>query len=143
MTRTILVIVIAVVTGLSVSAPAGATTDTQRREIRFQRVARDRWTDREVRMTIRAAVHRWHVAGGVPKAMSVARCESGFEARAYNPSSGAAGVFQQLARYWRGRQNRYDSHRWHLGESVFNARANVIVSIRQAHQAGWGAWSCA
>ena len=69
--------------------------------------------------------------------MSVARCESGFRPRAY--SGGNAGVFQQRVVYWRGRARRFGFRGW----SVYNGRANVIVSIRMAHTTGWGDWSCA
>lgn len=129
--------------GLAFTPPAEAlTTPKQRAEIRFQRVQHGHWTPLEVRKTIRAAVRRWSVAGGVRKAFAVARCESGFYWRASNAGS-YLGVFQQSARYWSGRQNTYDSERWHLGERAFNARANVVVSIRMAHRGGWGPWECA
>lgn len=120
------------------------TTPTQREEIRFQRVnLAEHWSDHEVRMTIRAAVRRWPVDGGVAKAFDVAACESGFEAKDSSPGSGYEGVYQQATRYWGGRQNAYDSARWHLAENVNNARSNVVVSIRMAHSGGWGPWSCA
>jgi hypothetical protein len=100
------------------------------------------WTDREVRRTIRCAARRWPVAGGVGKALQVARCESGFETNAYN-SGGYAGVFQQAIRYWPDRQRVYDVERWELRPGVFNGRTNVTVSIRMAHRGGWSPWSCA
>jgi hypothetical protein len=97
-----------------------------------------RWRDgtHQVKRTIRCATRRWHVAGGPRKALSVARCESGFDPRAYG--SGNAGVFQQALTYWRGRARRYGFPR----ASAYNGRANVIVSVRMAHAGGWGAWSC-
>jgi hypothetical protein len=91
----------------------------------------------QVKRLIKCAAHRWRVAGGPRKALSVARCESGFRPRAY--SAGNAGVFQQRVVYWPGRAKRYGFRGW----SVYNGRANVIVSIRMAHATGWGAWSCA
>lgn len=121
---------------------AGRTTDQQRADIRFQHLENPKWTTTEVVKTIRAAVRRWPVPGGSTKALSVARCESGLNERASNGGD-YLGVFQQSARYWPGRQNAYDSARWHLGERAFNARANIIVSVRMAHGSGWGDWSCA
>lgn len=116
-------------------------TPLQRQEIRFQRVSSEKWTDREVRMTIRAAVRRWPVPGGLDQAFDVARCESGFEAKDSSPGSGHEGVYQQATAYWAGRQNAYDSQRWHLAENVNNGRSNVIVSVRMAHGRGWGDWA--
>jgi len=97
------------------------------------------WQDgpRQVRRLIRCSARRWHVGGGPRHALRVARCESHFRPRAYNPA-GYAGVFQQSTRYWRRRARTYGFPRW----SVFNGRANVMVSIRMAHRYGWGGWSC-
>jgi hypothetical protein len=98
-----------------------------------------RWRDgaRQVKKTIRCAARRWDVPGGPRKALSVARCESGFDPHAYG--SGNAGVFQQALPYWPGRATQYGLP----GRSAYNGRANVIVSIRMAHAGGWGPWSCA
>lgn len=130
------------ITTTAAFAAGGRTTDQQRAQIRFQHLENPKWTTTEVVKTIRAAVRRWPVEGGASKALSVAKCESGLDERASNGGA-YLGVFQQSARYWPGRQNAYDSARWHLGERAFNARANVIVSIRMAHSSGWGDWSCA
>jgi hypothetical protein len=73
------------------------------------------------------------------KALSVARCESGFNPRAYNPAGPWAGVYQQDTDYWPGRSRKYG----HPGESVFNAYANVDVSLKMARDMGWGHWACA
>ncbi len=98
-----------------------------------------RWRDgtHEVKHLIRCAARRWHVNGGPGKAISVARCESGFDPSAYG--TGNAGVFQQSTRYWPGRAKEYGFP----GSSAYNGRANIIVSIRMAHRDGWSAWSCA
>ena len=92
----------------------------------------------QLRMMIRCAARRWPVAGGAHKALSVARCESGLDPYAYNPS-GYAGVYQQAMRYWPGRSGTYGFHDY----SVYNGRANIMVSVRMAHRVGWDAWSCA
>lgn len=98
-----------------------------------------RWREGEhqVKRLIRCAARRWSVEGGPSKALSVARCESGFDPKAYG--GGNLGVFQQNSRYWPGRAKAYGFR----GYSAFNGRANVIVSIRMAHRGGWSPWSCA
>ena len=87
---------------------------------------------------IRCAARRWHVVGGPDKAIAVARCESRFRPRARNPA-GYAGVFQQSTRYWPVRSRAFGFRHW----SIYNGRANILVSIRMAHRSGWRAWSCA
>jgi len=116
-------------------APAGAHPRSQVPS----RVCHIRWQagKHQVKRLIHCAAHRWRVPGGSRKAISVARCESGFRPRAY--SAGNAGVFQQRTIYWPGRARRFGFRGW----SVYNGRANVIVSIRMAHATGWGDWSCA
>ncbi|HEY7399780.1 MAG TPA: hypothetical protein VH989_02660 [Actinomycetota bacterium] len=92
----------------------------------------------QLKQLIRCSARRWQVAGGPDKAVAVARCESNLNAKAYNPG-GYAGVFQQAVNYWPGRSKTFGfKHR-----SVFNGRANIIVSIRMAHRYGWSAWGCA
>ncbi|HZD80542.1 MAG TPA: hypothetical protein VE646_10960 [Actinomycetota bacterium] len=91
-----------------------------------------------VKKLIRCAARHWRVPGGPDKAVSVARCESRLDPSAYN-AGGFAGVFQQSTRYWRGRARTYGFP----AHSVFNGRANVIVSVRMAHRYGWGPWGCA
>jgi hypothetical protein len=93
---------------------------------------------RQVKQLIKCAVARWNSPGGAKKALSVARCESGFDPDAYN-SGGYAGVYQHATRYWPDRAD----HWGFPDRSAFNGRANVIVSIRMAHASGWGAWGCA
>ena len=92
----------------------------------------------QVKRLIRCAARRWNVTGGPDKAIRVARCESRFDPDAYN-SGGYAGVYQQATRYWPSRATTYGFRDY----SVYNGRANVVVSVRMAHRTGWGAWSCA
>ncbi len=104
----------------------------------------DGYSDTEVVQTIRCGVRRWAVVGGSAKALAVARCESGLDEHAY--ANGNAGVFQQRVVYWPARWRSYHAAvglRLEVRRSVFNARANVLVSIRYAHLYGWGAWACA
>jgi hypothetical protein len=97
----------------------------------------------EVRSTIRCAVKRWPVPGGLDYALSIARRESGFNWNADNPYSSASGVYQFVSGTWAGQmQNRTDLIKQQdLSRSVWNARSNVLIAIRYAHGAGWGPWS--
>jgi hypothetical protein len=119
--------------------PAATTAHAARRsEIRSSFCDVDwRAGDAQVRRLIRCAAGRWSVPGGAAKAVDVARCESGFEPDAY--STGNAGVYQHSTRYWPDRAQNWGFRGW----SVYNGRANVIVTIRMVHRFGWDAWSCA
>ena len=123
---------------LLLAAPAAPGTATAPRSTVAWSLCRIDWRDgtSEVKRLIRCATRKWRVPGGAPKALVVARCESGFDPNAYG--SGNAGVFQQAVPYWSGRAKEYGFPGW----SVYNGRANVIVSIRMAHRSGWGAWTC-
>ena len=93
---------------------------------------------REVKRLIRCAARRWGSPGGADKALDVARCESGLSTDAFNPG-GYAGIYQHAIRYWPERADR-----WGFPDrSIYNGRANVIVSIRMANAAdGWRIWGC-
>jgi hypothetical protein len=69
------------------------------------------------------------------QAVGVAACESGFNPNAY--STGNAGVYQQDVSYWPQRASAYG----HSGESVYNAYANIDVSLKMARNGGWGGWA--
>jgi len=94
---------------------------------------------RQVKLLIRCAARHWDSPGGADKALDVARCESGFNADAYNPG-GYAGVYQHAVSYWPDRADK-----WGFPDrSVYNGRANIIVSIRMANSAdSWAIWGCA
>jgi hypothetical protein len=98
-----------------------------------------RWRDStyQVKKLIRCAARRWHVPGGPDEAVSVAECESHLDPGA--DGGGNAGVFQQNLTYWPWRADAFGFP----GASAYNARANIIVSVRMAHRSGWGAWACA
>ncbi len=136
---------VAVIFAASFSLTASATayekryTNHHKESCRF-RGPNEKWSGAEVRDTIRCAARQWNVDGHT--ALRVADCESGFSPYAYN-SGGYAGVFQHSTRYWPSRQNTFDRHnRWNINESVFNARSNIIVSIRMVHRGGWSPWAC-
>jgi len=100
------------------------------------------WSVKDVKQAIRCAAGKWEVDGGARKAIAVARCESSFHPRARNAC--CSGVFQQHRAYWRGRFRAYNPHRgFKLRPSVYNARTNIVISIRMARRVGWSpAWSC-
>ena len=90
-----------------------------------------RW---HVKKLIRCAANHWDV--GVRKALYVADRESDFRPKAYNRSSCAKGVFQHLCRYWDGRAFVYGFK----GKSAYNARANIIVTMKMVRRHGWSPW---
>jgi hypothetical protein len=90
-----------------------------------------RW---HVKKLIRCAANHWGV--GVRKALYVADRESDFRPKAFNRSSCAKGVFQHLCRYWDGRAYAYGFR----DKSAFNARANVIVTMKMVRRYGWSPW---
>ena len=67
----------------------------------------------------------------------MARCDYHLNPRAYN-SGGYAGLFQQNTRHGHGRADHFGLD----DRSVFNGRANIIVSVRMAHASGsWSPWA--
>lgn len=92
-----------------------------------------------VQRVIACAVARWPVPGGLQQALSVAKCESGFRPRA--EYRGHIGIYQHRDIYWMARWRKWGAPH-DLSRDPHNARSNIIVSIRMAHEAGWGAWSC-
>ena len=89
-----------------------------------------------VKKLIRCAALHWRVPGGPAKALFIAWRESHYQPAAYNPS-GAEGVFQHMRQYWPTRAAVYGFAHW----SAFNARANVIVTMRMVHSIGnWSPW---
>ena len=92
-----------------------------------------------IKQLIRCAARRWSVPGGAYKAIEVADCESHLDPGARTSSGSYAGLYQQSTHYWPSRSSQFGQG----DRSVFNGRANVIVSIRMAHATGWGDWSCA
>jgi hypothetical protein len=135
----ILLAMIAVVLGLLVLA-TDAHAGWRRQTCRFSHG--DGFSTEEVRRTIRCGTAHFTVAGGYPKALDVAMCESGLNEWAY--SNGNYGVFQ--LRYWSSRRDAYNravGDRLDVKPPWWNARANVLVAVRYAHLYGWSAWSCA
>lgn len=119
-----------------------SVAQSRSRYCRYDSVDHAKWTIHEVKLTIACAVRHWSVSGGVSYADYIAARESGYGWFVKNPSSGACGVYQHMPSLWPGRIQlaQHALPRWHLGDSCFNARSNVVVAIRMAHSGGWGPW---
>ena len=144
MMKTVAAIACAIALLAPLSASAGevvgpARTPSCRYRYLDDRVQFSAW---EVQRTIRCAVHRWDVPGGVGLALCIAERESHFAWFADNPTSSASGVYQFVAGTWAGATSHYSRFmRWQeIGRSVWNARSNVLIAIRIAHDSGWGPW---
>jgi hypothetical protein len=70
-------------------------------------------------------------------ALYVAWRESRYRPSAYNAYGGAAGIYQHLVKYWPDRATDYGFRNW----SPFNARANIMVTMRMVRVYGWEPWS--
>ncbi len=77
-------------------------------------------------------------AEDVDLAMQVSYCESRWDPGATNPSSGAAGLFQHIPRFW---AERSTAAGW-AGANIYDAHANVAVSAWLVYQGGgWSHWA--
>jgi hypothetical protein len=123
----------------STTGSTATTTDGTTSRMLSRRICDIDWnrSTYQLKRLIRCAARRWDVAGGPDKAVRVARCESRLDPDAYN-SGGYAGVYQQATKYWPSRATIYGFRDY----SVYNGRANVMVSVRMAHRGGWGPWAC-
>jgi len=121
--------------GAAILTAAPATVANAASEVP-QRVCAYDWRDGtwQIKQLIRCAARRWNAPGSPERAVAVARCESGLRPGAYNPN-GYAGIFQQATRYWPPRADHFGQP----NRSVYNGRANIIVSIRMAAAAN--SWS--
>jgi hypothetical protein len=89
----------------------------------------------QVKQLIRCAAAYYGIS--VERALYIAKRESNFQPDAYNSWSCAKGIFQHLCKYWPDRAYSYGFKGW----SAFNARANIIVTMRMVRRYGWSPWS--
>jgi hypothetical protein len=89
---------------------------------------------------IRCAVRRWSVPGGVTTALCIAKRESGLLPWAESEDGLNKGLYQQHVDYWDGNYDTYTRRAWELSRRILSGRTNSIVSIRMAHDIGWGPW---
>jgi hypothetical protein len=90
-----------------------------------------RWVGRLIRKDFRPLGKK-----NVRMAMCVADRESNFDPDAYNPRSGASGVFQFIPNSW----DYYSKQAGYGGKSPFNAKANVGTAAWVVKHVGWGPW---
>ena len=50
------------------------------------------------------------------------------------------GLFQQHVNYWDGNYDTYTRRAWDMPKRILSGRTNTVVSIRMAHDIGWGPW---
>jgi hypothetical protein len=100
---------------------------------------------REKQLTVAAAARRFNVAEGL--LICIVNRESRWNHLARNRTSGAAGLFQQLPGYWPGRRAAYrraiaarPALQIKPRVSVFNPRANVLVSTWMIASGGLSHW---
>ncbi len=88
-----------------------------------------------VKQLIRCAASHHEVS--TETALYVAWRESRYRPSAYNAAGGAAGIYQHLLKYWPDRAEDFGFREW----SVFNARANIMVTMRMVRLYGWDPWA--
>jgi hypothetical protein len=94
--------------------------------------------------TVRCAAVKFQPEGGMAKALSVWRCESGWGTEP--PHSDAYhGPFQYLYSTYDSQQDSMPNVvRWYdLSASVHDMRSNMLTAVAWAARHGWGPWSCA
>ena len=85
----------------------------------------------------RSLVSAYFAPEDVDLALAIISCESGGDPNAQNPTSGAAGLFQHIPRYWEARVASAGMP----GASIFDPIANVAAAAYLAYSDGWGHWS--
>ena len=87
---------------------------------------------------VQRLIVKWarHYGVNEQRVLRIAACESGYRANATNGQY--KGVFQQGQTWWAARSARYGR----AGASIFNADANIQVSIAMMAQGGFGHWEC-
>jgi soluble lytic murein transglycosylase-like protein len=85
----------------------------------------------------RPLVATYFAAELVPTALCIMAAESGGNPTARNTTSGAAGLFQHLPKYW---ASRSVAAGW-AGADIYDPTANVAVAAWLQREGGWGHWS--
>ncbi len=85
----------------------------------------------------RSLVSSYFVPSDVDTALRVISCESGGDPNAQNSSSGAAGLFQHIPRYWAERAASIGLP----GASIFDPVANVAAAAYLVYTEGWSPWA--
>jgi hypothetical protein len=85
----------------------------------------------------RSLVSSYFAPEHVDLALLIISCESGGDPNAQNRRSGAAGLFQQIPRYWEERAAAAGMP----GASIFDPIANVAASAYLAYSDGWSHWA--
>jgi hypothetical protein len=88
-----------------------------------------------IKQLIRCAAAHYGV--NEDEALYIAWRESRYQPYAYNEEGEAAGVYQHLIKYWPERAVDFGSADW----SVFDARANILVTMQMVRRYGWEPWS--
>jgi hypothetical protein len=94
-----------------------------------------RQSAQHVKRLIRCAAE--HHGVSTSTALYIAWRESRYRPSAYNAAGGAAGIYQHLLKYWPDRAADFGFKDW----SAFNARANIMVTMRMVRQYGWDPWA--
>jgi hypothetical protein len=88
------------------------------------------------------------VTGGAPRAICIAKRESGLIPSASSKTGQYLGLYQHAATYWPDRFDTYTRNSWDLSSSALSGRSNAIVTVRMVHamggwkRAGWPVGSC-
>ena len=88
------------------------------------------------------------VRGGAPRAICIAKRESGLVPSASSKTGQYLGLYQHAATYWPDRFRTYTKGSWELSSSALSGRSNAIVTVRMVHafggwkRAGWPTKSC-
>lgn len=101
------------------------------------------------RRRIACAVDRFGpVGGGAPRAICIAKRESGLDPSAKSATGKYLGLYQHSATMWPDRFKRWTQRSWALSRRALNGRSNSIVTIRMVHAlggwkvAGWPIQHC-
>jgi hypothetical protein len=133
------IVAASILTAVIMSFPAATTSEAVQRDVRRSvstTICPIDWRQStwHVKQLIRCAASHHGVSQST--ALAIAYRESRYRPSAYNHGGEAAGIFQHLLRYWPDRSETFGFEDW----SVFNARANIMVTMRMVRLYGWDPW---